>query len=156
MLNFSAVPFKYKNLLKKVFLKTTQYFGVKGVFSADVCFLNEADMLELNKRTREIDKTTDVLSYPSMEIGAKFPIEKSLFTDDLFDGKAYTLGSVAICESVAIKQASEYGHSVKREVAFLFSHALLHLFGFDHLNEDQEKEMRLHQEKILNELGYVR
>lgn len=156
MLNLSAVPFKYKTILKNVFKKTEEYFAVKGVFGVDVCFLNEAEMLELNKRTRGVDKATDVLSYPSMEIGAKFPIDKSLFTDDLFDGKTYTLGSVAICESVALKQAEEYGHSVKREAAFLFSHALLHLLGFDHLNEEQEKEMRFHQEKILSELGYVR
>lgn len=154
--NFSNVPLKYKGIIKKVFKGTVEYFGINGIFSLEVVFLDESAMKELNKSQRKVDKTTDVLSFPSLEIGRQFPIKAETLTPDVFDGKRYSLGSIAICPAVMKSQAVEYGHSTEREAAFLASHGMLHLLGFDHMNEDDEKEMREHQEKILKPLGFVR
>lgn len=87
------------------------------------------DIHMLNKEFRQVDKPTDVLSFPSDEPGF--------------------LGDIAISVPCALRQADEYGHSVEREIAFLTVHAMLHLFGYDHLEPQEEERMRSRQREIL-------
>lgn len=101
----------------------------------------------LNKQYRRKDKVTDVLSFALAESDADFASSP----DD-----PSTLGQVVVSYPRAVRQARDYGHSVEREVAFLFVHGLLHLLGYDHQRRADEQRMRERQEAILSSLGITR
>ena len=101
----------------------------------------------MNAEFREIDRETDVLSFP---LGDENGFEVDPDTD------AILLGDIVISLEKAQSQAEEYGHSFKREVAFLITHSLFHLLGYDHMTENEEKEMFAKQEKVLQQLGITR
>ncbi len=110
-------------------------------------FTDNARIRELNKQFREIDRETDVLSFP---MGDEDGFEVNPETDALL------LGDIVISLEKAKAQSEEYGHSMKREVAFLIAHSLFHLLGYDHMTPDEEKEMFAKQEKVLQRLGITR
>ena len=121
----------------------------KLALSLTIC---ESDYIkELNKEYRGIDKETDVLS---------FAIEDEVDEDDLLEMidliGVREIGDIIINVDRVESQAKEYQHSQKREMCFLFTHGLLHLLGFDHMNEDDEKEMFEYQNLILKNLGINR
>ena len=112
----------------------------------DVCVLitDAEEIQRLNASYRNIDRVTDVLTFPAWEGDA------ILCPPDGY------LGDIAICFERAEEQAKEYGHSLERELAFLSVHGALHLLGYDHMQPDEEKKMFAKQDEILNELGYHR
>lgn len=114
---------------------------------------------EINKDNRNIDKPTDVLSFPMLDYNE--PADFSLAeenTYDYFDSESgnLMLGDIVISIDKVYSQAEEYGHSPKREIAFLTAHSMLHLFGYDHMEDDERERMEHLQERILNEKGYTR
>ena len=113
----------------------------------------------MNKRTREIDKETDVLSFPNVdfEIPGIFDIDESREADyfDPESGELF-LGDIMISADKVIEQANEYGHSQKREFAFLIAHSMLHLCGYDHLEPNEAEIMETKQDQILAKLGITR
>ena len=117
-----------------------------------LCFVGETEIKKLNKEKRNIDKVTDVLSFPMTEIKAGEKIENYR---DNFLGNIY-LGDIAICTKRAREQAKEFGHSYTRELCFLALHGLLHIMGYDHMTKKDEKEMMDLSEKILQKAGYRR
>ena len=118
--------------------------------SLSVSFVGKEEIRELNKNYRGVDRQTDVLSFPLYEKGCIPEAE------DLEEDEELAIGDVVICEEVCEAQAKEYGHSVKREFAFLVAHSMLHLSGYDHMTEEESKEMEKRQEKALNDLGITR
>lgn len=108
-------------------------------------FVSEEEIKELNKKYRGIDNHTDVLSFPLIE---DFDC---LNTED-----EYMLGDVVICLPQAYRQAEEYGHSPRREIVYLFVHSVCHLLGFDHMQEDEKKEMRQREEEVMSLLDLER
>lgn len=112
-----------------------------------VTFVDNARIRELNAEFREIDKETDVLSFPLSD-------ENGFEVDP--DTDAILLGDIVISLEKAAAQAEEYGHGLRREVAFLVTHSLFHLLGYDHLTPEEEKEMFAKQEKVLEKLGITR
>ena len=118
----------------------------KNGASGDVCVLitDAEEIQRLNASYRNIDRVTDVLTFPAWEGDA------ILCPPDGY------LGDIAICFERAEEQAAEYGHSLERELAFLSVHGALHLLGYDHMQPDDEKKMFAKQDEILNELGYHR
>lgn len=120
-------------------------------FSVNVALLSETEIHQLNKQFRNIDKPTDVLSFPSFEMnkGKNFDYKNMVKEINKNDG-LICLGDIAICKKLAKEQAKSFGHSFKREVCFLALHGFLHILGFDHLTEDDENEMNQISEKILN------
>ena len=123
-------------------------------FYVDLTFLTKEEMQELNKAERSVDSVTDVLSFPMLDgIRGKTVYKKDFSLDFDEDEKAIFLGSVAICPERAKEQAKEYGHSEEREFKYLLVHSLLHLFGYDHLTDEDKKEMREKEEIIMNEIG---
>lgn len=114
----------------------------------EVVIIDSDEMQSLNKETRNIDKVTDVLSFPMYESKQDITPDES--------GSAF-LGSVVICRERAEAQAKEYGHSVTREAAFLTAHSILHLLGYDHeLGKAEESEMFAKQKSILDSMGITR
>ena len=114
--------------------------------SGDVCVLvtDAEEIQRLNANYRGIDRVTDVLTFPAWEGDA------ILCPPDGY------LGDIAICYERAEEQAEEYGHSLERELAFLSVHGSLHLLGFDHMKQEDEKLMLGKQDEILNAMGMTR
>lgn len=114
----------------------------------EVIIADEEEIRRLNNENRGIDRVTDVLSFPMFERKSDICKDES--------GSAF-LGSMVICRKRAQEQAKEYGHSVKREAAFLAVHSILHLLGYDHeKGEAEEQEMFSKQEAVLNSMGITR
>ncbi|WP_105992670.1 rRNA maturation RNase YbeY [Staphylococcus simulans] len=111
-----------------------------------VTFVDQAEIQQINRDYRDKDKVTDVISFaleedePEIE-GLDIP---------------RVLGDIVICADVAKAQAEQYGHSFERELGFLALHGFLHLLGYDHMNEEEEKEMFGRQKSILDAYGLTR
>lgn len=155
ILNFDKVNIRFRGIIRKVFNKTlekTQNNDVELVVS--LSFVKEKRIKKLNKISRNIDKVTDVLSFPMLNI--KYPQKVSEFKDDIIpDGTLY-LGDIVICKKRAKEQAKEYGHSLKREIVFLALHGLLHILGYDHIEKEDEEVMFSLANEILDEMGIKR
>lgn len=121
--------------------------------------VSPARIRELNRQFRERDETTDVLSFPLLEMQAGLP-QKALtaadFADPLATERTLPLGDLVICVERAYSQAERYGHSFMRELSFLAVHGLLHLLGYDHEKADEEAEMMDLTEKVLLAAGLPR
>lgn len=126
------------SFLDKVIFNTLKHEKVKNA-NFSIVFVDEEKIQFLNKNYRGIDKITDVISF-AFEDNMKIVYNNVRF-----------LGEIYICIPRMVEQAENYGHSEVRELAFLTVHGLLHLLGYDHMNEKDEKVMFALQEKILNE-----
>lgn len=124
--------------------------------SCELCFCDEEEIKELNLKTRNIDSVTDVLSFPAAGVSAGETVKKKNYPFDTDESGRVFLGSIMICLKRAREQASEYGHSEKREIAYLTVHGLMHLFGYDHMKEDDKIQMRETEEAALALAGIPR
>ena len=117
-----------------------------------------AQIHEMNLEQRGIDRPTDVLSFPMLEYETPGDFSHFESEEDCFDPETgeLLLGDIVISKEKVIAQAEEYGHSVKREYAFLIAHSVLHLSGYDHMEEEERIEMETLQREILNELNILR
>ena len=97
-----------------------------------VTFVDLDEIHELNKQYRGVDKPTDVLSFPQFDD----------LEEEIPEVCEICLGDVVICEQKAREQAEEFGHSFERELVYLFTHSVLHLLGYDHMEDDEKKAMR--------------
>ena len=120
--------------------------------SVSINFVSDEEIQRLNREFRNIDKVTDVLSFPNLNKTPNEKLKKFRKLAD-FDTNLLFLGDIVISKNVAKKQAREYEHSLKREVCFLALHGFLHLLGFDHIKEEDEKIMIKLQSKILSEVS---
>lgn len=127
------------------------YYTLKleGEVAVDISVVDDAQMRELNNRTRGVDCATDVLSYPALDKIAEFT-EKNYPYDYDDKLKAVVLGEIAINRDAAARQAEEYGTG-EREMNYLFVHGMLHLLGYDHMTDVDKKEMRALEESVLGE-----
>ena len=119
-----------------------------------ITFTDDEDIRMINKEHRGIDSPTDVLSFPMLE----FDADGNISEDECeYDGDRIVLGDIVINMERAAKQAEEYGHSFLREVAFLTAHSMLHLLGYDHVDDEEGERLMIHkQNEILNSLGFKR
>lgn len=116
----------------------------------EILVVDEQEIRELNCRYRQIDRVTDVLSFPLYENQAQA-------AQDVFPGESVLLGDMVLCLPRAEQQAKEYGHSLAREVSFLCVHSVLHLLGYDHETDHREEtEMFRRQNEIMDKLGITR
>ncbi|MCR5097332.1 MAG: rRNA maturation RNase YbeY [Lachnospiraceae bacterium] len=113
---------------------------------------------QMNKEVRGIDSTTDVLSFPMIDYSGLESFDDLEDMDDIFNPETgeVMLGDIVINHERVLSQAREYGHSVRREYAFLIAHSMLHLLGYDHMDEDERADMEKRQSDILNKLGITR
>lgn len=119
--------------------------------------VDEDEIRRLNRQFRDNDSVTDVLSFPTLDL-AKKQLDHRDFPADAINERTGKLnvGDVIICFDRAKEQAKNYGHSLKREICFLALHGLLHLLGYDHVEESDEKEMNALQEEILSKMRVTR
>ena len=142
-----------KKIIKDVAKATFDYFNQKDIFITEVDIISPEEIKEVNKAERNVDSVTDVLSFPAQDIGGNLPVDKKDFDKGEMEGNKVILGTICICRDRAKEQANEYGHSIEREIGFLTVHGLLHILGFDHIEEKDEIIMRGHQTAILDSIG---
>ena len=133
--------------------------GVTQPLGVHLFLTNDEDIRQINAEYRGIDRSTDVLSFPSVNYPAgktARSCEKRLRAEYDPEMKACMLGDIIISWDHALAQAEEYGHSVNRELCYLFAHGLFHLMGYDHMEPDEQKEMRAMEEKALHMAGISR
>lgn len=135
-----------RRLLKAAITAALLYEGYESRAEVSVTLTDDEEIHILNKQYRNVDRPTDVLSFPLNEAGE---------TDDDGDDTD-ALGDIVISVERAAKQAEEYGHSLDRELAFLAVHSTLHLLGYDHETPDEERDMFSRQEAILDSMGLSR
>ena len=152
-------PFVVEDVVRLVCEAVLDEEGCPFETQINVILTDNEGIHEMNKRTREIDKETDVLSFPNVdfEIPGIFDIDESREADyfDPESGELF-LGDIMISADKVIEQANEYGHSQKREFAFLIAHSMLHLCGCDHLEPNEAEIMETKQDQILAKLGITR
>lgn len=103
------------------------------------------EIQQLNRDYRNVDKVTDVLSFPQYDDLNELPEEGEIM-----------LGDVIICRQRAEEQAEEFGHSVEREMVYLFVHSVCHLLGYDHMEDDEKAEMRAKEESVMEQINVTR
>lgn len=151
--------FDWEAIYQEVALAVLDSEGCPYETEVNLLLTDNEGIHEFNKETRNIDAPTDVLSYPNVEydIPGNFEIaeeqEAGCFNPDSGE---LILGDIIISVDKVITQANEYGHSPKREFAFLVAHSMLHLSGYDHMTPEEEQEMIKKQEMVLNTLGITR
>lgn len=140
--NFEAFEFKVKPLIKKVLKQVCKELSLKSKHVVSYIFVDTNEIHRINKEYRNVDRPTDVISFA--------------YGDTEEENLPYELGDVFICVEKVFNQAKDYNHSNLRECAFLMTHGILHLLGFDHIEEDDEEEMFALQDVILNKLKITR
>lgn len=123
--------------------------------SAEFILVSEEEIRELNREHRGVDKVTDVLSFPTLDGIRGKVIRKEDFPYDVDKGRVF-IGSIVICKERAKEQAKEYGHSEEREFNFLLCHGLLHLMGYDHMTDEDRREMNDLEDKIMKRIDVSR
>ena len=145
----NKIPVGLKQKIKRAVLLSMAHLGQDDkVLNLTVNFIDAEQMKELNNRTRKIDNVTDVLSYPNIEIKPFDLIDVK--DESLFVGKYIYLGDMAICLERAKEQADEYGWSLDEEVVKLVIHSVLHLMGFDHIQDKDFEIMNKQEQEIAN------
>lgn len=152
--NVPGVNDSQRAFIRKVIRTALGLQGVDFPCEVDVLITGDAEIQALNREARQVDKSTDVLSFPA------FDLQPGELPDpeDADPGTGLVpLGDIMISMEHAAAQAKEYGHSNRRELGYLVTHSLLHLLGYDHVDEGPMKaQMREREEKILGELGIMR
>lgn len=134
--------------------------GVKVEYEVSVILIDNNEIRNINRENRNIDSATDVLSFPMLEY-PEGEVFKDVyfnceFDDTYLDDGNLVIGDIAISLERAKEQSVEYEHSFEREVLYLTVHSVLHLMGYDHMEEEDKKKMRTREEDILNKFGINR
>jgi probable rRNA maturation factor len=152
------LDFDYENILEKVIRQAAEQEKCPYEFEVNVTFTDNDSIREINREFRELDVPTDVLSFPMVDYPA--PADFSELEEENASAEYFhpetgelILGDIVISVERARMQAEEYGHSLKREICFLTAHSMLHLFGYDHIEDEERVEMEQRQEQILQALG---
>lgn len=124
--------------------------------AVELLFVDGEEIRRLNAETRQIDRVTDVLSFPTLDGIKGKKIRKSAHKFDVDEEGRLMLGSIVICTDRAKEQAEEYGHSYERELHYLLVHGVMHCLGYDHMTEDEKAEMRAKEEYVLEKIAVTR
>ena len=137
------ISYKLKMLVRKSILATLDYEDVESNCEVSVTFTDNEGIRALNKEYRNIDRATDVLSFPLVNYDEGEELEDEVM-----------LGDIVLSLERAREQAEEFGHSFERECAFLCAHSTLHLLGYDHeLSDEDDADMRRRQSEIMEKMG---
>ena len=149
----------YENIANLVVEETLKQEKCPFDVEVNILLTDNESIHAINKETRNIDRATDVLSFPNLffESAGCFNIPEDERADyENPENGLVVLGDIIISLEKVIEQAQEYNHSVKREYAFLIAHSMLHLSGYDHMVPDEAKVMEERQRAILDSLGITR
>lgn len=156
-----TIPFSfdYKALVDRVINGTLDYVECPYEAEVNVLFTDNDSIQEINRDNREIDAPTDVLSFPNTFFSVPGEFDNlEEFQPEVFhpDSGELMLGDIVISVDKVLSQAEEFGHSTKRELGFLLAHSVLHLCGFDHMEEEERVVMEEKQQQIMDALQIYR
>ncbi len=163
-LNFEeevTVPFdfEYESLAREVISFTLDHENFPYESEVNLTLTDNDGIHEINKMYRQIDRPTDVLSFPmlSYEAAGDFSKLEDDYDDNFNpDTGEIMLGDIVISVDKVLEQAESYGHTPRREYAFLIVHSMLHLFGYDHMTQEEAAQMEAKQRQILEEMNITR
>ena len=148
------LDFDYRSLLEQIVPAVLETEGFPDSIQLSVTFVDEAAIQEINRNFREMDAPTDVLSFPMLHFsgggGFAHLVQESADRDP--ETGELLLGDIVLCTPKVFAQASEYGHTEKREYAFLLVHSLLHLMGYDHIEDADRDVMEDRQRSVMEQL----
>lgn len=153
-----AYGFDPQKLAEEVIEAVLDYEGCPYEVEVNLLLTDNDGIQAVNKEMRDIDKVTDVLSFPALEYETPSDFDFLEEEDIYFHPESGELmfGDILLNTDRVFSQAEEYGHSVKREYAFLIAHSMLHLCGYDHMEEKEARVMEEKQEEILTKIGITR
>ena len=148
-----------KQIIEAVVTEALDYENCPYEAEVNVLWTDNPSIQEINREQRQIDAPTDVLSFPMIDYESPSDfshVEEA--AEDYFNPETgeLLLGDIVISVDKVREQAEKYGHSQTRELAFLTAHSMLHLFGYDHMEDEERLVMERKQEEILKRLGYTR
>ena len=144
--------FHYKVVIQKAINAVLEDLDIPKELDVNVLIVSPEEIRRINRETRDIDKVTDVLSFPYFEYQ-----EAGVFDRSQYDpAEEEILGDIVVCGEKILSQAEEYGHSQKRELAFLIVHSMLHLTGYDHMEKKDAALMEEQQKRIMELIGISR
>ena len=152
------LPLECEELAKKVIEASMDYVDCPYDAEVNLLLTMNEEIHEMNMNFRQIDRPTDVLSFPMVDYEEAGNFDFLEEADEYFHPESgeLMLGDIVISKEKVLSQAEEYGHSPEREYAFLIAHSMLHLFGYDHMEEEERVEMEEMQKAILNGLQILR
>ena len=152
------LEFDYEDYIHRVIEKAMDYEACPYEAEINVLITDNEQIQQINAENRGIDAPTDVLSFPMIEY--ETPADFDALEDmwEVFHPETgeLLLGDIVLSVDKIKAQAEEYGHSVERELSFLVAHSMLHLFGYDHMEEDERAVMEQKQREILEQLSITR
>ena len=150
----------YEKLIEEVVNEAVDYVKCPYECEVNVTIVTNERIHEINNEFRGIDKETDVLSFPMIDYVSPgdFSVLEDGLTEDFFNPESgeLILGDIILSVDKIIEQAASYGHSQQRELGFLVAHSMLHLFGYDHMQDEEREVMEEKQRDILNMLNLKR
>lgn len=151
-------PFGIKDILEAVAEAVLEQEDCPYEAQVNLLMTDNEGIHELNRQYRQVDAPTDVLSFPMINYETAGDFEAVQEDMDCFDPETgeLLLGDIIISADKVREQADKYGHSQKREFAFLVAHSMLHLCGYDHMTREEARVMEQKQEQVLNGLGITR
>lgn len=153
-----TLPFDIKEVAERV--TATALECEKCPYEAEINLLltTDEEIWKMNREYRQTDRATDVLSFPMLEYDAPADFSFLDEAEDAFDPESgeLVLGDIVISKEKVLAQAEEYGHSPLREYAFLIAHSMLHLFGYDHMEDDERELMEARQRVIMEAVNIPR
>ncbi|MBQ8857991.1 MAG: rRNA maturation RNase YbeY [Lachnospiraceae bacterium] len=153
------LPFSEQEVAEAVISETLDYEDCPYEVQVNIILTSNDEIQQINLEQRGVDAPTDVLSFPMIEYA--YPSDFTVLeAEDMSsfdpDTGELILGDIVISVDKVIEQAEKYNHGVKREYAFLITHSMLHLFGYDHMDEVERENMELKQDEILKRLNITR
>lgn len=153
-----TLPLPCEELASKVIEAALDYEECPYEVEVNLLLTMNEEIHEMNQNFRQIDRATDVLSFPMVDYEEAGNFDFLEEADEYFHPESgeLMLGDIVISKEKVISQAEEYGHSIEREYAFLIAHSMLHLMGYDHMEEDERIVMEEKQKEILEQLNILR
>ncbi len=154
----NKLDFSYEELFSRIVETVLEEEGCPYEATVNLLLTNNESIQEINRENRQLNKPTDVLSFPMAEYETPADFKKIEEQEGCFepDSGELMLGDIVISQDQLLVQAQEYGHSVKREFAFLIVHSMLHLIGYDHIEEADRVLMEARQKYLMELLGIPR
>lgn len=158
--NKIEVSDEFTKKLENTIMETLKEEEVNVSCEVSLVFVDNDEIREINNENRGIDRATDVLSFPILDY-PKDKVYKEVYKEEKFDetfldGDDLVIGDIVLSLEKALEQSKEYDHSFEREASYLVVHSVLHLLGYDHMEEEEKKRMREREEEILNKLNIRR
>lgn len=153
------LDFPWKELIESVILEALDYENCPYETEVNVILTDNERIQEINREYREIDRPTDVLSFPMIDYtnpGSFEGLEEDAEAYFNLETGELMLGDIIISVDKVYEQAKAYGHSMRRELAFLVAHSMFHLMGYDHMQEEERVEMEKRQAELLERMGITR